>query len=321
MKLKQAAEGFLFHKQADGMAPNTIASYRRNLREFTQFCATLDVAELQAVTSDHIRRYLYHLRSPARNLSAKTVKNQWTTLSSFWTWAAVELKIPHVIRDHISCPKAPPPDIIPLTKDEIVKLLDATEKSHRWKTDRRRAVKRRRPEANRDKAIILMLLDTGIRASELCKLNRADVDLPRGLVVIREAKHRMATKTRHVYLGKTARKALWRYLADREEKLEETISDDDPLIAANHRQTRLDRHAIRRMLYRCADRAGVANVYPHRLRHTFAITYLRNGGDPFTLQALLGHSSLDMVKRYIRLAEQDCEDVHRRASPADNWRL
>jgi len=171
------------------------------------------------------------------------------------------------------------------------------------------------------KAVILILLDTGIRVTELCKLNRVDVDLARGLVVVRDSKHRMTTKTRHVYLGKVTRKALWRYLADREEKLGETIEDDAPLIAATNWRTRLDRHAIRRMLYRCADRAGVPGVYPHRFRHTFAITYLRNGGDPFTLQALLGHSSLDMVKVYIRLAEQDLADVHRRASPADNWHL
>lgn len=320
MNLKHAAEGFLFHKEADGMAPNTISDYRRTLREFLIFCADLDIAAIEDITSYHIRCYLHHLRTE-RELSPKTVKNQWATLSSLWTWAAAELDLPHVIRGHIACPKAPPPEIIPLTKGDVVAMLDATEKSHRWKTDRRRAVKRRRPEANRDKAIVLMLVDTGVRVTELCQLDRGDVELSRGLVVIRESKYRMTTKSRHVYLGKAARKALWRYLAEREERLGEAIPSDAPLFAAHHNDTRLDRHAIRRMLYRCADRAGVPNVYPHRFRHTFAINYLRNGGDPFTLQTLLGHSSLDMVKVYIRIAERDVEDVHRRASPADNWRL
>jgi integrase/recombinase XerD len=52
-----------------------------------------------------------------------------------------------------------------------------------------------------------------------------------------------------------------------------------------------------------------------------AITYLRSGGDLFTLQAILGHGSLDMVRHYANIAEVDSEQAHRKASPVDNWRL
>lgn len=68
-------------------------------------------------------------------------------------------------------------------------------------------------------------------------------------------------------------------------------------------------------------RTSVDDAYPQRIRHTFAIKYLRNGGDVITLQLLLGHSTLDMVRKYIKLANADDENTHRRASPGDRRHL
>ena len=69
------------------------------------------------------------------------------------------------------------------------------------------------------------------------------------------------------------------------------------------------------------DHPGVGSVYPHRLRDTIATEYLRNGGNIYTLQAILGHSSLDMVRRYLAIVQADLDTQHRSASPVKNWRL
>jgi len=119
-----------------------------------------------------------------------------------------------------------------------------------------------------------------------------------------------------VYLGKVARRALWRYLAEREDG----EGPNAPLFAVTgDRKFKPD--SLRLLIKRIAERAGVKNAYPHKFRHTFAITYLRSGGDIFTLQEMLGHGSLDMVRHYARVAQVDVEQAHRKASPADNWRL
>jgi len=83
----------------------------------------------------------------------------------------------------------------------------------------------------------------------------------------------------------------------------------------------LTRSRLLKMLVSIGNRAGVKGVNVHRFRHLFAIQYLRNRGDAYTLQRLLGHSTLDMVKRYLSIVQSDIEAAFQGASPVSNWNL
>jgi len=228
-------------------------------------------------------------------------------------WAVNEGYVEKNIIRTIEPPKVQEPIIEPFTKEEVQALLKACDVSKTWKN--RSTTTNTRPTADRDRALILTLLDSGIRASELCGIKKADLDLTSNSIKVIGK----GNKPRLVQIGRRTSQAIWKAMLSRLE----SMRDDDPVFAVgtNGNERPLTRFHLLTLLERLGERAGVKSVYPHRFRHSFAIAYLRNGGDVFTLQQLLGHSELAMVRRYARIAQTDCAVVHQRASPVDNWRL
>lgn len=321
--LSRCITGFLQYKMAEGLRPRTIDSYRRRLESWVAYAGDVQV---ESLTTRDLRAYLAWLRTEykprrtsgdVRPLSPKTIRNAWVVLSSFFTWATTEFDMPNPM-DGVPAPRFEVPHVEPFSKEEVLELLKACKYCRESYPSNRRRFTTRRPTARRDEAIILVLLDTGLRATELCSLMIGDLDPRTGRV---EVKHGAAGgakggRGRAVFLGRSARRSLWRYLAEREDGED----PDAPIFLGVHERP-LNKNALRRMIARLGEKTGIRKCYPHRFRHTFAITYLRSGGDVFTLQSLLGHSSLDMVQRYARIAEVDVAKAHRKASPADNWRL
>lgn len=150
-------------------------------------------------------------------------------------------------------------------------------------------------------------------APELLALQVRDIDLTgRRCQVLGKG-----NKRRSVYFGATCARALWRYLAERKDP-----PGDAPLFLAERGRTKdegLRRTGLAKLIARLGVLAGVEQVRcsPHTFRHTFAVMFLRNGGNSFTLKELLGHSSMAITNRYVLLAQADLEAQHRAYSPAD----
>lgn len=321
--LSKATTGFLNYKTAEGLAQRSLYSYERILVKWVEHTGDCKVT---GVTSQDLSGYLTWLRTeytPERlngkthPLSPKSIRNVWITLSSFFNWASQEFKMANPMKD-VPPPRIKKTPVEPFTQDEVERMLKACLYTREADTNMRHRYTMRRPTANRDQSILLVLVDTGLRALELCSLKVGDVEIKRGKVEVKHGVEGGAKggKGRMVYLGKVARRALWRYLAEREDGEEL----DAPLFTV-YGDRKFNPDTLRILIKRIAERAGVKNAYPHKFRHTFAITYLRSGGDIFTLQEMLGHGSLDMVRHYAQVAQVDVEQAHRKASPADNWRL
>ncbi len=205
-------------------------------------------------------------------------------------------------------------EIVPFTEEEVRRLLKACDHSKSIISTSRKPYQFSRSTALRDRCLLLVLLDTGVRAGELCRLRRQDINLENGEVSVKPY-HVGKTRPRTVYLGKETRKLLWKYLVTRED-----LRPDDPLFVTIEGNPLCPRQ-MEKVITNLAERGDVQDAHPHKFRHTFAIQYLRNGGDVFTLQRLLGHATLEMTRRYVAIAQCDTADAHRRASPVDRWKL
>jgi integrase/recombinase XerD len=323
LSLPKAITGFLNYKTAEGLSDRSIDSYKRILEHWADYAGEKKVGQL---TDHDINAYSVFMRTEyiprwwsgdTRALSLKTLRNIWITMCSFFTWAQTEFRLDNPMK-HVPGPRFQKVDVEPFTREEISRMLKACMYSREADTLARRQFVMRRATAHRDQAILLTLLDSGVRASEFCSLRVGDFEAKRGKLEIRHGVGGGAKggKGRTVYLGKTARHAVWRYLAGREDGEDASA----PLFTVRRKRA-FNPSALRHLIKSIAARCDVKNAYPHKFRHTFAITYLRAGGDVFTLQSLLGHGSLDMVRHYAKIAQMDVEQAHRKASPADNWRL
>ncbi len=315
--LSQAIKVFLIARSADSYSPSTLAQYKWALDRFV----LQQDKRIDEINTSDIRQFLSYLQTDyepvrpngdASPLSSSSLFAAWKAIRAFYKWACPEFGIPNPSM------KIPPPRhmasvIVPFVQDEIKSLLKACERT-KLSTSTKKSFSMQRPTYYRDRAILLTLLDTGLRVSELCRLTINDCNLQTGEIIVNPFGSGIKSRSRIVPLGASSRKAISIYLAHFPN------IDKVPLFRKANEDA-LDRYNVLKMIVALGERAGVRNVHPHRFRHTFGIMYLRNGGDLFTLQRLLGHTSLTMTQHYLALAKSDDVAAHKKASPVDNWKL
>ncbi len=300
----QAVDGYFLAAQARHLSSHTLDDYANTYRKFFKFMQ-IDLP-FRSISAQKVESFMR-----VQEVSKKTILNYAIGLSALWTWAVKEDLVKANIMSKVDKPKPEKMAIVPFTRDELKALLNGLTSCKQYSAFGRKDLSRSLPGSLRNRAIILVLLDTGIRASELTDAVIRDLDLKNSRLRVMGK----GDKERVVPFSARTGQALWKYLATR--------PDDGPAdyLFSTKTATGLDRRNLLRMLGRLGDRAGVPDVHPHRFRHTFAINYLRNGGDAFTLQAILGHSTMKMVRVYLRLAQADLDEAHHRASPVDRWGL
>jgi integrase/recombinase XerD len=285
--ISEAVEKYLEVK-TDVLSPHTISDYSLTFRRFTEYFGP--EADIKDIEPADIRAFLATIPGGKKNK-----KNAHIALSALWTFLVAEhCSADHIVR-RVEVAKHEIRAIIPFSREEIEKMVKVARSTGR--------------ERKRDVAILLTLVDTGVRASELCGLRLSDLE---GNLLRVLGK---GSKERFVPVGPVAMQAILDYMGDRPPGKRHApvfLSEDG---------APLNRDALRRIVGRIGTRAGVLNAHPHKFRHTFAINYLLNGGDPYTLQMILGHSTMDMVKRYLYLTNKDVSSVHARSSPLANWHI
>ena len=307
----RAKENFLAALALEGKSPETVLWHNKKLSAFLNFMqpngSQVKICEL---TLDDARRFIRSLmerktkypdhkfhREIEGGLAPQTIHGFVRSLKTFASWLVEEGYTEEHLLGRLQPPKVPQILIEPLTEDEIRRLLTA--------------IPQDTLEGVRNFAILLSFLDTGIRLSELVNLEVCHIDFGEGQLKVLGK----GAKERIVPMGLNARRALLRY---KEHARPQPSRANEPCMFLNMAGDPITKDAVEKLMQRLSRRASIPRLHPHLLRHTFAVRYLMNGGDVFTLQKILGHASLEMTRKYIALASGDVKEKHRQYSPVDN---
>jgi site-specific recombinase XerD len=303
---------YLLWHEAEGHSRKTERNYRIVLGLFfTYLTSEQQIEDLNVLEVEHVRAWLVYLRNTPTDRgevrSSKTLENYARHLLGFLHWCVAEGVLDHDPTERVRVPKAEKKHIRVFTDEEVKALHEACmPRSVGLRPDVRRMM------TARNRAIVWVLLDTGMRQAELCGMRFKDLDRQRGTIYIMGK----GAKERKLLLGQRGYHYLTSYL---DHWRGDPESGDDRLILTDDGSP-LTEQTITKLFSRLKKASGITDkrVSAHCCRHWYAIRFLLKGGKLFALQRHLGHESLEMVKIYAHFTDQDAEEEKRKYSPADD---
>jgi integrase/recombinase XerC/integrase/recombinase XerD len=312
-KLAELIDYYEVCNRAEGKSSKTISWYSANLRHFHCYLKSRHISdEIDSIDTRFLREYVLYLfkRNSYQDhpytltkntpLSTATIHGHVRTLRAFFSWLTKEEFIQQNPATGLKPPKLGHKVITILSHEEINAIISTLN-----------------PKQTSDvcnQAVIMMLLDTGLRIGEIIKLRMDDLHLDGGIVKVMGK----GKKERFVPIGSNSQKLLQRYLFRYRPQQSNPQND---YVFLSTRGNLLTENSVKLMFARLARRSGVKRLHAHLCRHTFATKFLINGGDVFLLQQILGHPTLEMVRHYVNLASNHIALQHRRFSPLDRLHL
>jgi integrase/recombinase XerD len=289
-----AIETFLARCSALNLADGSVAWYRHILRALTAFLEARGARALREATPALLREHLADLRR--RGQASETVFRTYGGMRCAFRFWKREGLLEDNPMERVERPRRDRTLIRPLSPEQAARLIEMPDAAS--------------PAGLRDRAMMMLMLDSGLRISEVLSLEAGRVDwLNCAATVMGKGR-----KERTVPFSARTGLALLEYAKARSQGRQQASQ-----LFLGRTGKPICRSKARKIIMRYGREAEITGVRmsPHTLRHTFAVLYVRNGGDSFSLQEILGHSTLEMTRRYVNLASRDVAEQHKKFSPME----